>query len=330
MSGLDMRAYHSEEDPYLSGSYSRHKSYRGGETLDAAETEGHERRGPKDPKHARPEDDAYGAEVDGWEILGRNAQKSVPHDGLGGYDPTDVQGKVGRYGLKPQPNDTVKAKELSATKRLSADKTWEIVPLEPDWDMVNRKETREARRATKLDTPLAEDWVVYNRRKDSEVNTFEGQISKPEDSTASTPQSESGEQEPQRQPQAVLTMPAEPQPVAISRQDHHSSCSLDGRPSSPASKHNPFKQRPLSAEEKDLPFIPVPTHSRASTMQSSVGLEYPEIIRKPRTAFIIDPESPGQAAAAATREAARRTDERFARLPDWHGLGFGVNYHRYR
>ncbi|ETI27485.1 hypothetical protein G647_09676 [Cladophialophora carrionii CBS 160.54] len=369
MSGLDMRAYYSEEDPYLSRSYSQNGKHAASGTFGAKEA-GWGRCGAEVPTPAQPDNETQDTKVDGWEILGQNAQKSVHLDVLGIYDHTNADDKAVSPGSKSKPNDMVKCKTHPATRRLDTNKAWEIVPHEPDWDMVNRKETREARRATKPDAPLAKDWVMYKERMDAEADTFGAY-----DPAPSTPQGEPDMHEPtefqtkqgvaappifetmepvsrlpcerlhdsqeqgpqaqtQAQPRAIQTTPAKAQ--RMPQKDHHSCLSLGGRPTGHASKHNPFKQRPFSAEEKDLPFLPPPSPSQAGTTQSSASarLDYPEIIRKLRAASITPRGSPEQNAVAAVRETARRTDERLARTErvpfDWYGMTHRANPRRYR
>ncbi|OCT51040.1 hypothetical protein CLCR_08741 [Cladophialophora carrionii] len=371
MSGLDMRAYYSEEDPYLSRSYSQNGKHAASGTFGAKEA-GWERCGAEVLTPAQPDNETQDTKVDGWEILGQNAQKSVHLDVLGIYDHTNADDKAASPGSKSKPNDVVKCKTHPATRRLDTNKAWEIVPHEPDWDMVNRKETREARRATKPDAPLAKDWVMYEKGMDAEADTFEGRHCWAEDPAPSTRQSEtamhepraiqteqgvtpsltfettepvfirscdrlldSQEQQPQAQARAIQTTPVE-KTQRMPQKDHHSCLVLSGRPTGYASKHNPLKQRPFSAEEKVLPFLPPPSPSQAGTAQAfaSTRLDYPEIVRKLRAASITSRESFEQNAVAAVRETARRTDERLARTErvpfDWYGINYRANPRRYR
>ncbi|EXJ58078.1 hypothetical protein A1O7_05502 [Cladophialophora yegresii CBS 114405] len=364
-----MQTYYPEEDPYLSRSYGLNGKHVGKETFYNAEDAGWERCGPEDAEPAQASYDAFDAKADGWEMLGQNAQKSVHLGGLGIYDNIDAHAKVASRDPKSKQNDVVKGQTLSATRRADLNKAWEVVPHEPDWDMVNRKETREARRATKTDAPAAEDWVMYNKIPGAEEDTFEGRHCWAGEPVPPTSQSQTGMHEQtaiqteqdveplppletteslsqcsrerllrsqkdgsQPQAQASQTTPAKPQ---HSSHKEHQSCFPSCHPTGHALKHNPLKQRPFSAEEKDLPFLAPPTPSQASTMQTSARPEYPHIIQNLRAASVMERESPQQnTAAAASEAAARRTDERFARTErvpfDWYGITYRANPRRYR
>ncbi|KIW91827.1 uncharacterized protein Z519_07797 [Cladophialophora bantiana CBS 173.52] len=68
---------------------------------------------------------------------------------------------------------------------------WEVVPQDPDWDMVPHDEGLDSRQAFKREAPLKANWVVCEKGRNGEVQMFEVSQSKHTDvSSASTENSD--------------------------------------------------------------------------------------------------------------------------------------------
>ena len=291
-SGLDMDAYHIGDEPYQAGTHSN---------------------------------DDYDAETDGWEIVDpmkSTLQDSVRLEGLGIYPYAELT-QVPKSRLKPQTkgqrnnNQGAPVQSHSLTKDMDHD--WEFVPRDPDWDIINRREHREARRATQPETRLDDDWVVCDVDKDGEVEMFEGVRAEkrelieheyapllessatafsyddrmPADLTSA--RSNDGDDEHLREMLSTIetAQAVSKQPRQKLRPTEKHYVSSSARPQarsripgpsrtllSRTKQQNPSKRRPLSPEEEDLPFLPASRQGQRSTMQIRETNQYPGIMQE--------------------------------------------------
>ncbi|KAJ9606981.1 hypothetical protein H2200_008992 [Cladophialophora chaetospira] len=302
-SGLDMEAYNSEEDPF--------DSETNQPSIETA-------------SYSMPE---------GWEYVVSPAEQSVKLEGLGFHGPAT-------------PVDPDKSE--SASSRLNIEsiagptpvKDWEMVPYEPDWHIVKRRETREARRATESILPDAEeqeleDNLPLEKPAATLSPTVPGRPNTPTKEECSQDKHSSSipssEVEAPSMPSNEDSMPRKPEQAHLPpTTDRHFPLLLPTAWSTP--KHDADKPPSFSSSEKDLPFLPdektIPApppparKAKSSKKPPPRGVEYKSrIIQRLRAMAEADPVSPGFVATVATRAAGARMDERLRRverLPkDW-------------
>ena len=320
---------------------------------------------------ASPVDDDTSDVLDeGWEIIepmNPSVQQSVRLEGLGIYHADTEDQKTNATSKRQAFSD--RGQKSHATTRSDTfladdvDTYWEFVPREPDWDIINRKEQREARRATKPE-PIADDWVVCDMGKDGEVEMFEGVRAESEsqhehdyaplldsvttvescgDSVPADILSEESDEDAQLTniPLAPTTLQEPPKDaderqLSRSRDRVKSTLQPNAPPYIPmrcristsrAKKHNPNKQQPLSAEEQVLPGANPP---RKKPVLISKPMQRPSVAENVLSAATADQQNPHDLPAASTSNGADKwLNERIARARQeryasyWYGASFG-------
>ncbi len=307
MSGLDMAAYNSEEDPFFSA---QHQPDEGADDTNMPDGWEHVGTNAKHREMLATIESVSSTQTssDHSAFLAQEDWVMVPHE----LDLIIINRKKTREAQKaiqPDPSPAIDSK-VRSTPKLKIGGSVHPALLQSLATIALSKAPAHA--STVWEKGVSQ---LYNEES-SDLPSAQG--------SATTPGNTSSEKEWPHLP------PKKPKPAQVAPKKDRHFCLLiptDSRTSTAARKSNPSAQGSQSLDEKDLPFLPSSSHKEKDNKKKSSRQEHPQIIQRLRAMAEAEQESPAIAATVATREAGRRAEERLAnaeRVPsEWYGVLHG-------